>query len=413
MKILYLIHQFYPEWYTGTERIFLNLATMIQKCGHKVKVMTYSYYKDSFYDQSKGNIVFKEFIYKGIPVLALRHKNSRIPEDLHHGLENKEMSHVAGDFISKENPDLVHIAHPKCIGELIRALNSVKIPYILTLTDFFLICPKFTLITSQNTLCSGPEAGRACQNHCPEFPKDLISRRLETARDFLLNAKMVTSLSEVSAEIIKKEFPGLEIKVINPGLRYSTLKSNNKIYKKGDKLVLCYAGSLNPHKGVHILIKAFKKVSSDNISLKIYGTGTDKSYSKQLLAMAKGDRRIEFCDVYSQEQVGEVLQRVDVVVVPSLWYETYCLILHEALSCNLPVIASDVGVMAGRVKDGVDGFLFRMGDSHHLREVLQRLLDNPAIMNEFKRNISSMVIPRVEQEAYAYERAYAQIVASR
>lgn len=51
MRILYLIHQFYPECFTGTEKIFLNVVTMAQKYGHRVKVMTYSSYEDSSYDQ--------------------------------------------------------------------------------------------------------------------------------------------------------------------------------------------------------------------------------------------------------------------------------------------------------------------------------------------------------------------------
>jgi len=404
MKILYLIHQFYPDNNTGTEKIFLNLAKMMQKYGHKVEVITYSFNKDSFYDQSKASIVFKEFVYQGIPVLAFRHK--RIPEDINQALEDKDLSKVASYFISRKKPDVVHMAHPMRVFVLGKALQSLNIPYIVTLTDFFLICPKYTLITSKNTLCSGPERGRACQNLCPEFPTDLITRRLETAREILFNAKVVTSLSGFQASLFEKEFPGLAIKVVNPGLRYSVLKNNRRIYRKGYEIVFGYAGSLNAHKGIDILIDAFKKIVTNNVVLKIYGSGPKENYVK---AVAEEDRRILFCGVYSDHQLGEVMAGFDVVIVPSLWYETYCLVMHEAFACGVPVIASDVGLMAEKIKKDVNGFSFRMGDSEDLREVLQKVADNPTILNTLRHNINRIATRSVEQEAYTYERVYVQI----
>lgn len=407
MKILYLIHQFFPDSYTGTEKIFLNLATMTQKNGLKVEVMTYSFNKTSFYDQSTGKIVFKEFIYKGIPVLALKHK--KITEDIHQALEDRDLSRVASELISRKKPDVVHIAHSMRVCELAKASRHLNIPYIVTLTDFFLICPKYTLITSENTLCSGPEGGEACRVLCPELQTGFITRRLEIARDILFNASLVTSLSNFLANIFRKEFPTRDIKVVNPGLRYTTLKKNRKTYTKGDKIVFCYAGTLSSHKGVHILIDAFRKVASSDVILKIYGSGPDESYVSNLMTMAKKDQRIEFCNVYSDDQIGEILKAADVVIVPSLWYETYCLVMHEAFACNVPVIGSDVGVMAEKIENSVNGFLFEMGNSQQLKEVMERVLDDPAILNVLKRNINGMVIANVEQEAYAYQRAYLQI----
>lgn len=407
MKILYLIHQFYPEWYTGTEKFVLNLASMMQKAGHEVKVITYSFYKNDFYDQSLGNIVFKEFIFKGVPVLSIKHKV--IPAKLDYGLDDKDLSEVANEMISKEKPDVVHIGHSMRVSELVKVTLKLKIPFILTLTDFYLICPKFILFTSKNTLCGGPEEGKVCQNQCPELSVDFIKSRLEVAKDILFNADLVICPSRFLAGIFKKELPGLKIKIVNHGLNYSTIKRKEYRYTKNDKIVFCYAGSLNPHKGVHVLIEAVKQLNSNNVSLKIYGSGTDKPYVNHVLTMADKDPRIEFFDVYSEDYVGEVLSNVDVVITPSLWYENYPLVLHEAFACNIPVIASNIGGMAEKVVDGKNGFLFKVGDSQHLKEVLMKVIDNPEVLNDLKRNISKMMIPTVEQEAYTYERIYTQL----
>jgi glycosyltransferase involved in cell wall biosynthesis len=65
--------------------------------------------------------------------------------------------------------------------------------------------------------------------------------------------------------------------------------------------------------------------------------------------------------------------------------------------------------MTEDIQNGVNGFFFKMGDSQHLQEILQTIVDNPEILNGVKHHIKSIMIPTMEQEAYAYARAYAQI----
>lgn len=408
MKIVYFVHQFYPEFYTGTEKFILNLSTMMQKAGNRVKIISYSFYEDSFYDRSIGAILWREFVYQGIPILAVKHKKA--PDDLGHALENRELSQIAGNLISRERPDVAHIGHALRVGAFAKAIQSLRVPYIITLTDFSLACPKVNLLTSAKTVCNGPEGGRACYYFCPELPLDQITERLKQAKWILFNAKLVVAPSKFVASVFMKEFSGLEVKVLNHGLNFRMMKRNEKSYAGHDPVVFCYAGSFNPHKGLHILLEAFNKISSSNALLKIYGSGPDEEYIRDLKAIAKGNARIEFCRVYPEDQTGDILSRVDVVVIPSLCYESYSMILHEALVCNVPVVATDLGGLAEKIKDGVNGFLFRMGDSKSLQAALQRIMDDPAILNRLKRNIDKMTIPGVEEEAYTYERAYKLVV---
>ena len=58
-------------------------------------------------------------------------------------------------------------------------------------------------------------------------------------------------------------------------------------------------------------------------------------------------------------------------------YENYPMTLHEALACNIPVIATNLGGMAEKIKDGFNGFLFNMGDSRHLQTVLEAIVNDP------------------------------------
>src|SRR5207244_1806816 len=85
----------------------------------------------------------------------------------------------------------------------------------------------------------------------------------------------------------------------------------------------------------------------------------------------------EFCGTYKPTEVGEILQGIDVVVVPSTWYENYPLALHEALACNVPVIAADIGGASEKIRNFSNGFTFRAGDEGDLKSKLQHVVENP------------------------------------
>ena len=151
-------------------------------------------------------------------------------------------------------------------------------------------------------------------------------------------------------------------------------------------------------------------ITSPNASLKIYGTKTaSEAYVDMLRKIAQPDKRIEFCGEYAANELGGILQAVDVVVVPSLWYENHPLMVSEALACNVPVIVSNVGGMTETVKDNFNGFAFSMGDVGQLAETFRIVSGNPEVLNQLKDNISRMTFPTVEQEAYAYERIYNEV----
>lgn len=407
MKILYLVHQFFPEYYTGTEKFVSKISSMMQKVGYGARVITYSYYQDSFFEKEAGDILYRESTYKGIPVTMLRHK--RIPENINIAMRDKRMKDFAEHVISTEEPDIVHVGHPMRVNEFIFASQRLNIPYIVTLTDFWLICPKVNLVNSRGSLCAGPGGGKECVTSCPELPHEFMVERAGLARSLLFGAKKVVSPSKFLGGIFKNELGSLDIAVVNHGISYSKIKRNNKNYTNEDTLVFCYAGSLNYHKGIHVLIDAFKMITSSNVVLKIFGSGPDSSYVDKLIDQSRSDRRIEFCGIYSEEDVGDIFSNVDVVITPSLVYENYPLVLHEALACNTPVVASNIGGMAEKVKDGINGFTFPVGNAGALHAVMMQIVVNPTILNTLKERIKVSSVSTIEQEACTYNRIYTNV----
>ena len=89
-----------------------------------------------------------------------------------------------------------------------------------------------------------------------------------------------------------------------------------------------------PHKGVHLLIKSFREIKSDDIQLKIYGAGPS-DFMDQLQSIINLDERISICGEYASDQIGTVFKEIDVLIIPSLCYENYSMVLHEAFESVL------------------------------------------------------------------------------
>lgn len=404
MKILYLIHQFYPEYQSGTEKFIYNIAFMTQKSGHKVKVITYSFYDRSFFDHEENGILWKEFIYKGIPVLVFQFKEQ--PLDLHVSLVDHSSYKFAKRIIAEEAPDVIHVGHPMRVHQFIKAAKEENIPVLTTLTDFFLICPRVILAPTKDSLCSGPEKGEACKRLCRELGEKFIVDRLNAGENILNNSDVLVSPSKFLAQLFMKEIEGLRI-FINPhGMRYANIRQNQKTYTQSTPIVFGFTGYIQYHKGVQVLIKAFMGIQNPDAKLFIYGLGED-GFLSQLKEIAHSDDRIEFKGSFLPEQLPDIYQTIDVLVVPSICYESYSLVLHEALASDVPVIASDLGGLAEKIKSGANGMTFVPGDVDDLRGKMTSILNDRESLNRYKQNIKNdMNIPNVEQEAYWYQRVY-------
>jgi glycosyltransferase involved in cell wall biosynthesis len=154
-----------------------------------------------------------------------------------------------------------------------------------------------------------------------------------------------------------------------------------------------YIGGISWQKGVHTLVEAFRGVQGE-AELWIAGdTSFDPDYVTQLRDRARP--QVRFLGRLSREQVWETLTQMDVVLVSPLWYETFSFIISEAFAASVPVIASRLGPLADRVRDGIDGFLLPPGDVTAWREALQRLVDDPDLLVQLRSNVR---YPMTEEE---------------
>jgi glycosyltransferase involved in cell wall biosynthesis len=405
MRILYVVHQFYPESSAGTERFLLNIAKGMQRTGHHVEVATYSMGDASGFEHA-GSVLARTYLYKRIRVTAMRH--SKLSIEINTSITDPKIASFAREHLSKGKYDLVHVVHPMRMTDFGSEAGKMNIPYVVTLTDFWTLCPKVILETSYGILCTGPEGGVACRELCPELSNAWVRTRLCGLHTMLSGAAAVIAPSQFAASLIRKEFPDLPLIVIPHGLPANTFPAREKYYDDEATINFGYCGGLAPHKGVHLLISAFRSLEETRAVLKIYGTSKpdEQAYCDHLREIAAGDDRIVFCGSYDPEESGRVFDSLDVVVVPSLAYETYSFALHEAFAAGVPVIVSRVGALIEEIKDGENGFSFAAGDQAELTVKLKMVFESPAILNSMRENLKALALPLEEEEAYSYERIY-------
>ncbi len=410
MKVLIVSHQFFPEFYTGTERFSLNLAHQLQRMGHGVEVVTYGVKDDSGrFDNRSGNILWWEYVYEGLKVTAIKHRGQ--PARLNFSVFNEAVLSFFRDFLSGKEFDVVHLTHPMRVGAVAIAAKERHLPCVLTLTDFWLLCPNSTMLKSDYSLCFGPKGGEVCAGSCfgRSMTKELTSRYADCEK-LLTMVDTICAPSRFLAGMFRASYPNISVEVIRHGIDYRWLPGVGPAgvkKREHDRIRFCYLGTILRHKGVDVLIRAFRSVSARNIRLDIYGGYFhERAFYEKLAALSGDDDRITFRGEYEHREVGDILAETDGVLVPSVWWENSPLTILTSFAYRVPVIASDIGGMAEFVENEVNGYTFQMGNSKALAAVIEKIAVAPQTFRNMQDGIK--LPPRIEEEAFKYEDIYSR-----
>lgn len=396
LSICYLIHYFFPDKQGGTERFVLNLAKEQQRLGNQARVITLGKRPLKQYSNKGQNIYWEDFVFDGIPVTQIRYK--RAPRGLYYDTicdDEPNMMAFAETFFSENRVDVVHVAYPQPFASFLTVCKRKKIPYMVTLTDFNILCHYATMVAKSGEFCNGSQCGAKCENYCHTYGLKDSKKRYILAEKLLSNAGYLTVPSEFVAKIIEHEFKSISVEVIPHGIGESFMIKERRTSTKK----FMYAGTLSNLKGVELLIKVFLKLPDKDISLSIYGDG-EPAYVNLLKQLAKSDKRISFYGGISANEISKAYEKADCVIVPSLWYETYNFVLREALACGCLVVASNMGAMPEAINVGRNGFIFNAGDEFSLYDALQKVKGFE--WNQYQQS----QLPKIAGEAVKYNLIY-------
>lgn len=396
LTVMYLIHYFYPKKKGGTERFTLNLAKEQKVMGNRPVVLVLEanepagIYTDAFGD----NILYRTYEYEGIECIAFRHKKA--PLGLYYksvNLNDTDMKEFAVHITQKYGVDIIHATYPQPFSSFLVAVGEKDIPYVITCTDFCMMCHYSTMVDNKGDFCKSSENGKRCAEICKTYGcRDFTARKRDAAK-VLSGAEIVTVPSEFVANMLGAEFPGVAFVPVAHGIS-ETFKYSERA---GRVKKFVYAGTLSALKGVHMLIDVFNSLNRDDITLDIYGEG-DETYVSALRETAGG--RVKLHGAVAGDKMPEIYASADAVIVPSMWYETYNFVLREAIMTGALGLASDIGAMPEAVDVGKNGFLFAPADKNSLKKALISAL------NFDFADYSRRRYPTLREEAEVYFAVY-------
>jgi glycosyltransferase involved in cell wall biosynthesis len=293
------------------------------------------------------------------------------------------------EFLSEYKPDVVHFHHTLKIGiEAIKIVKRVlpKARIIYTLHDFIPICNREgQMVKTDGSLCNTAGA-EACHRCFPDIsPQQFKMRELFIKTHFDLVDEFIAPSQFLARRYAAWGLPEESIHVIKNGRIWQKQAGKRQI-KQGDKHNrFAFFGNITAYKGVDVLLSAVKILMDCGVhdfSVSIHGSFpiTENDFSREIRAsIVKLEPQVRFFGSYPNDELSERMEPVDYVIVPSIWWENAPLVISEAFHNSRPVICSNIGGMAEKVKDGVDGLHFRRGDANHLASVMRHAMQESGL----------------------------------
>jgi glycosyltransferase involved in cell wall biosynthesis len=412
MRILQVIHDFVPETMAGAEINTHKLAVDLHaRYGYEVHVFCRGWdlhcapYRERDETLDGLHVRRVDFGEGGLPNRWRRH--------------DEQLDAAFKRTLERVQPDLVHIQHFIYLSTNIVAIaKAYGVPVVVSLRNFWFRCPWGTLLYHDDSLCQrspgvdclsclwpdrlgrrrklipwrqlNPALIRTYQQLGEPLPGATaqilpsLASWEDEFRAALLQADWLHSPSEfLKAQLVDFGIPAERIAVVTNGFRYDPAQVQPK--SSAARLRL---GMIGVHrlKGLHLLIEAMRGLPPEAAELRVYGQVSDPRYVEEQQRRAAG-LPIEFCGAYRQDQLYDVFQSIDVLVVPSIWYENCPTVIREAHATGTPVLAADIGGMAEAVRDGVDGLLFRAGDAESLHAKLAWLCAHREVVPQLAQQI--------------------------
>jgi glycosyltransferase involved in cell wall biosynthesis len=321
------------------------------------------------------------------------------------------------EFLLDRKPDVVHFHHFLTFGlELFliarRALPKARI--FLTLHEFLAICRAngHMLRTFDKTLCTGASPVR-CHQCFPDTTPEMFRLR----EDWIKQALSVFDGFIAPTAFVRERYaawglPPRKIHVVtNAQSDYSELDSwrlrppspadRNRRHNR-----FAFFGQLVDVKGLGVVFEAldmFAKRYEEPLTFEINGSNlkfASEKFRNQFDDFVGGKHglperiKVTYNGSYAMTDLPSRMSRIDWVLVPSVWWEIFGLVLSEAYMFRRPPIASRIGGLAERVRNEKDGLLFDAGDASELADILYRAITEEGLWQRL--SAASPGVPSVE-----------------
>jgi len=306
----------------------------------------------------------------------------------------REMSRL----IEKNRPDVVHVhsVYPMFSPSVLVACRRAGVPVVMTVHDHKFTCPTAFHIY-KGRICEACIGGheyqcvlKNCRNNVLESAayalRSGVARRFRLFHD---NVSVLIVMTPFGKEkLLQGGFREDQIAVAPNPVSIRDTDSNPSEGK-----YVAFAGRVNPEKGVDVLLAAAARMP--DIPFKIAGDGTVLPEMK-----ARATPNVEFLGRLGSDDLFGFYRRSRVLVVPSLWFEPFGMVVVEAMALGVPVIASRIGGLPCVVDEGVTGLLFEAGAPDDLERQVRRLWEDPQLCNQLGSEGRQKVMREYSEDVY-------------
>lgn len=248
----------------------------------------------------------------------------------------------------------------------------------------------------------------------------MLAREAQRPRLSFRHAICVSAATRKS--LVEAGIPIANARIIHTGLDaklYVNGQPDSQTSHDNQSLNLLYAGRLYAEKGVHTTIQAMAKLrlgqNPHSIRLSLAGSGSAdyENYLRRLVTQAGLNDSVSFLGHVPAEEMPQLLQKFDVLVVPSIWPEPFSRIVLEGMISGLVVVATPTGGTPEILVDGGNGLLFAPGDAEDLAQKIVRLVADPKLRRRLAVEGQRTVVERFTLTKWMDEiESYLQEVAS-
>lgn len=311
---------------------------------------------------------------------------------------SRSAAHRVASAIREHRPHVVHVHNTFAAASpsVYRAATALGVAVVQTLHNYRMVCPAATLFRAGQscTDCVGallpvPAVVHACVRES-HLQSAVAAATLTTHRalgTYSRHVRRYIALTEFQRALVIHALPQDRVVVVPNFLDPDPGEGTD--IRSG----ALFVGRLSHEKGVAPLLAAAERAPA---TISVAGDGPlGKSVE---LAAARG--WVRHLGSLGHPEVLEAMKRSIALIIPSIWYEGFPMVVVEAFATGTPVIASRIGSLAELIDDGATGLLTKPGDGSALAERVRWAVDHPVEMALMGANARTRYVERYRGSAH-------------
>ena len=362
----------------GATVVAEKLAEELQANG-SYDVNVFSAYTDLHEDYG----ILKRYTWNGVKVWSVN------VYDISLDYINTRLKDVFAEVLDLVAPKLVHFHCVQTLGmDMCLECSERKVPYFVTIHDGWWNCVRQFMVDNSGNYCGDEVSSCAlCKARCGISDADFYRKR-HLAHLVLRNAEKVYTPSHYFSALIQRNFPSVPIYTNKNGIVQNDKTAacrETEAENERERIVLGFFGGRELVKGYFLLRECIDSFGRDTDNFKLVLIDTARRDGREGSMMNDGwPLDVEIHGYTPHEKMYEMYQKIDVLLFPSMWKESFGLMVREAIYNDVFVVCSDCGGPSEAIVNNENGLIFPMGDKDKFRECLEFLIKNKDFIKNYR-----------------------------